>query len=166
MKHGISKDFDESGCVPLALFTDWVNPNKSTAAIKLIWPITLTSDIRYFLGPMMLLGIVPGHGRKEPKSLNPYISILVDELLGYMEWKMYDSHIEALVPVKIALLQYLCTFLLFPNYCIYQVKLHWYRVCFVKMVSEATHSTRLYMFVVDHFYLQIRHYDLIPNHLP
>ncbi|CAG2228214.1 unnamed protein product [Mytilus edulis] len=100
-------------CVPLALFTDGVNPNKNTAALKSMWPIILTwitlpQDIRYVLGPMMLLGIVPGHGRKEPKSLDPYISILVDELLVNMESKMYDSHKEAPVTVKIALLQYLC----------------------------------------------------------
>ncbi|XP_076106800.1 uncharacterized protein LOC143075311 isoform X2 [Mytilus galloprovincialis] len=113
MKHGIFKDSDVSSCVPLALFTDGVNPNKNTAALKSMWPIILTwitlpQDIRYVLGPMMLLGIVPGHGRKEPKSLDPYISILVDELLVNMESKMYDSHKEAPVTVKIALLQYLC----------------------------------------------------------
>ncbi|XP_071181283.1 uncharacterized protein [Mytilus edulis] len=58
MKHGIFKDSDVSSCVPLALFTDGVNPNKNTVALKSMWPIILTwitlpQDIRYVLGPMM-----------------------------------------------------------------------------------------------------------------
>lgn len=32
----------------------------------------LTLELRYILGPMMLVGIFPGYGRMEPKSLDPY----------------------------------------------------------------------------------------------
>ena len=110
---GVFKDTEESSSVPLALFTDGVNPNKNVAAQKSMWPIILTwitlpQEMRYLLGPMMLVGIVPGHGRKEPKSLDQYIQVLVDELLSNMECKIYDSYKQAPVDVKIALLQYLC----------------------------------------------------------
>ncbi|XP_063437818.1 uncharacterized protein LOC134718894 [Mytilus trossulus] len=113
LNNGIFKDTDVEHCVPLALFTDGVNPNKNNAAQKSMWPIILTwislpQEIRYLLGPMMLVGIIPGNGRKEPKSLDPYITILVDELLSNMECQLYDSHKDAPVTVKIALLQYLC----------------------------------------------------------
>ncbi|CAG2225472.1 unnamed protein product [Mytilus edulis] len=99
MKHGISKDFDESGCVPLALFTDGVNPNKNTAAIKLIWPIILTwitlpQDIRYFLGPMMLLGIVPDR-RKMAANFNIFdddsISTWSNTGKGFYENRIFDD---------------------------------------------------------------------------
>ncbi|CAG2239934.1 unnamed protein product [Mytilus edulis] len=78
LNNGIFKDTDVEHCVPLALFTDGVNPNKNNAAQKSMWPIILTwislpQEIRYLLGPMMMVGIIPGNGRKEPKSLDPYI---------------------------------------------------------------------------------------------
>lgn len=85
------------------------------------WPIiitwiTLPQEIRYFLGPLMLFEIVPGHRRKKSKSLDPYISILVDELLVYMEIKLHYSNKEAPITVKIILPQYLCDFPAFSKF--------------------------------------------------
>ncbi|XP_076084502.1 uncharacterized protein LOC143055256 [Mytilus galloprovincialis] len=113
MTDGVFKDQQQQNCVPLALFADGVNPNKNQTVQKSIWPliitwITLPQEMRYILGPMMLAGIVPGYGRKEPKSLDPYINVLVDELLSNIECNLYDAYTDAPVNVKIALLQYLC----------------------------------------------------------
>ena len=53
---------------------------------KSIWPLLLLwfflpYEYRNMLGPLMLVGIIPGTGTKEPKHMDPYIDVLVDELL-------------------------------------------------------------------------------------
>ena len=113
LSNGVFKDSNQVNCVPLAIFADGVNPNKNQTVQKSIWPliltwITLPQELRYILGPMMLAGIIPGYGRKEPKSLDPYINVLVTELLSNLECKLYDSYTNSPVTVKIAFLQYLC----------------------------------------------------------
>ena len=52
----------------------------------------------------MLAGIVPANGSKEPKNLNPYLRILVDELLKLSNTKMYDEYQEAPFTCKVAVL--------------------------------------------------------------
>ena len=41
----------------------------------------------------MLVGIVPGNGTKEPKSLDPYLEIVVDELLALSDQVVYDAYL-------------------------------------------------------------------------
>ncbi|XP_062584302.1 uncharacterized protein LOC134246058 [Saccostrea cucullata] len=110
----IFENKNPESCVPLSLFTDGVNPNKNSACQKSMWPIMLTwitlpPSIRQLLGPMLLMGIIPsGVNGSEPKSLDPYLSIVVDELLTLTEFPVYDSYRSAPTTVKVALLQYLC----------------------------------------------------------
>jgi len=80
---------------------------------------------------MMLAGIIPGYGRKEPKSLDPYINVLVTELLSNLECKLYDSYTNSPVTVKIALLQYLCDIPAFSKllHCSSQAALRAYFFC-------------------------------------
>ena len=79
---------------PIALLaTDGFNPTSKLRASKLsLWPFLLTflnreRAIRNKFENVLLLGIVPGHyyvdGRKKnggPKSLNPYIEFILDEI--------------------------------------------------------------------------------------
>lgn len=96
--------------VLVSLFTDGVNPNKNIVCQKSMWPviltwITLPQSVRQLLGPMLLMGIIPcGKKGSEPKSLDPYLSILVDELLSLTEFPVYDSYRSAPMNVKVALL--------------------------------------------------------------
>ncbi|VDI22366.1 Hypothetical predicted protein [Mytilus galloprovincialis] len=84
---GVFGDHEEQQTVPLALFTDGVNPNKHLSTQKSMWPLLLTwinlpVQIRQLLGPMLLVGIIPsGRNGSELKSLEPYIDLLVDEIL-------------------------------------------------------------------------------------
>jgi len=55
----------------------------------------------------MLAGTVPANGLKEPKNLNPYLGILVDELLKLSNTKMYDAYQEAPFTCKVAVLHVL-----------------------------------------------------------
>ncbi|XP_052097487.1 uncharacterized protein LOC127732488 [Mytilus californianus] len=110
---GVFEDTEERCTVPLALFCDGLNPHKSMATQKSMWPLMLTwlnlpIPVRYILGPMMLVGIVPGTKTEEPKNLDPYLDVLVDELLELSTCTMYDAYKGAPTTVKVALLQYLC----------------------------------------------------------
>ena len=49
--------------------------------------------------------------KKGFRALDPYLSVLVDELLSLTEFPVYDSYCSAPVKVKVALKQYLCDIL-------------------------------------------------------
>ena len=55
-----------------------------------MWPIVITvlnlpRSIRHIPGSMFLVGIIPG--KAEPKNMDPYLDILVDDILGLMAYK-------------------------------------------------------------------------------
>ena len=54
----------------------------------------------------MLVGIVPGNGTKEPKSLDPYLEIVVDELLALSDRVVYDAYLKAPFQLKVNILFY------------------------------------------------------------
>ena len=110
---GVFANMEEANTVPLALFCDGLNPHKSMATQKSMWPLILTwlnlpIKLRTTLGPMMLVGIIPGTSTEEPKHLDPYMNVLMDELLELSECSMVDAYKGAPTVVKVALLQYLC----------------------------------------------------------
>ena len=53
-----------------------------------------------------LIGIIPGNGKSEAKTIDPYVDVLVDELLVLPKCQIYNSYKEAPVSVKIKLLLY------------------------------------------------------------
>ncbi|CAG2232640.1 unnamed protein product [Mytilus edulis] len=70
---GVFENMEESLTVPLALFTDGLNPNKRTKT-------------------------------EEPKHLDPYLELIVDELLTLSECKLFNTYKGAPCNVKVALL--------------------------------------------------------------
>ena len=54
----------------------------------------------------MLVGIIPGNGTKEPKSLDPYLEIVVDELLALSDRVVYDAYLKAPFQLKVNILFY------------------------------------------------------------
>lgn len=109
----IFSNSEEAETVPLALFCDGLNPNRSMATQKSMWPLILTwlnlpIHVRTLLGPMMLVGIIPGTKTEEPKHLDPYIDVLVDELLSLTNLTVMNSYKKAPTHIKVALLQYQC----------------------------------------------------------
>ena len=104
-------------CAIIFIVYGWsngVNPNKNMVCQKSMWPvlltwITLPQSMRQLLGSMLLMGNIPSEKKgSEPKSLDPYLSVLVDELLSLTEFPVYDSYCSAPVKVKVALIQYFC----------------------------------------------------------
>ena len=95
----------------LAPCTDGVNLFAHNKVSYSIWPIMLTllnlpRRIRNHFGNILLVGIIPSNGTHEPKSLNPYLEILVDEMLELSNSILFDSYQRAPFSCKIALLLY------------------------------------------------------------
>lgn len=72
--------------VSLALCTDGVSPFSHNKVSYSMWPIMLTllnlpRRLRNRFASIMLVGIIPSNRGQEPQSLNPYLDVLVDELL-------------------------------------------------------------------------------------
>ena len=44
---------------------------------------------------ILFVGIVPSNGSQEPKSLNPYLDVLVDELLELSSTTLHDAYSNA-----------------------------------------------------------------------
>ena len=96
-------------CVQLS--TDGVNPFSSNKVIYSMWPIMLTvlnlpKRIRNLFSNMMLVGIIPGNGDHEAKSIDPYLEVVVDELLSLSGTVFYDTYSKAPFDFKVHILSY------------------------------------------------------------
>ena len=83
--------------VVLNICLDGVNPFKSNKIDYSVWPIeiaimNLPPELRKSCGGTLIAGLIPGNGRKVPRTLEPYISMLVEELLALEKCKMKDSN--------------------------------------------------------------------------
>ena len=105
--------------ISLALCTDGVNPFAHNKVSYSMWPIMLTflnlpRSLRNKFASIMLVGIVPSNGAHEPYSLNPYLDILVDELLELSNCTLYDAYQNAPFECKVAVLLYVLDY---PGVC-------------------------------------------------
>ena len=94
-----------------ALCTDGVNPFSHNRITYSMWPIMLTllnlpRKIRNLFNNIFLMGIIPGNGTQEPKSLDPYIDIIVEELLKLSGTQMYDAYQGTKFNLKAEILMY------------------------------------------------------------
>lgn len=95
--------------ISLALCTDGVNPFTHNKVTHSMWPIMLTllnlpRNMRNRFSSILLVGIVPSNGSQEPHLLNPYLDILVDELLELSSSTLYDAYSNAPFECKAAIL--------------------------------------------------------------
>ena len=79
----------------LGLCTDGLNPFSHNKVAYSMWPITLSllnlpRNIRQLFGAMMLVGIIPG--KSEPANSDPYLQVVVDELLQLFDFTLYDAY--------------------------------------------------------------------------
>ncbi len=96
---------------PLGLFADGQNPNRDTNTCRSMWPLLVTlfslpPEYRTVLGPLMVIGVIPGNPETggEPLSLDPYVEVFVDEILEIDGSVMYSSLKGKSVEVKASLL--------------------------------------------------------------
>lgn len=76
--------------------------------------LNLPRNLRNKYASIMLVGIVPSNGAQEPHSLNPYLDILVDELLELSSYKFYDAYRNVPFEYKVAVLLYILDY---PGMC-------------------------------------------------
>ena len=101
----------DSRAVAFAMCTDGVNPYSQNRISYSMWPIVMTllnlpRRIQYSFSSLFLVGIVPGTGTKEPQSLEPYLEIVVDEILALSDRTLYDAYAKAPFSMKINVLLY------------------------------------------------------------
>ena len=89
-----------------------VNPFSHNRVAYSMWPIMLTllnppRHMRNCFNSMFLLGIIPGNGSKQPKNLDPYLEVVVDELLQLSGGAtLYDAYQDAPFKLKAEILLY------------------------------------------------------------
>ena len=76
--------------------TDGVNPFSANKICYSMWPIMLTilnwpKVRRNHFENMMLVGIIPANGNDKPKSVDPYLQVIVDELDELSGNSFYDA---------------------------------------------------------------------------
>ena len=80
----------------LSLCTDGLNPFSKERTSYSIWPIMLKvlnfpSHIRANFKSLILMGIIPG--RREPRKIDPYLDLLVEDILDFPR-KLFMIHIK------------------------------------------------------------------------
>lgn len=56
---------------------------------------------------ILLLGIIPGNGAKEPNNLDPYLEVVVDEIIEPSGKKIYDAYQDCMFDLHIQILLYI-----------------------------------------------------------
>ena len=105
-------NFHEFRSISFAFNTDGFNPYSQNRVSYSMWPLILTvlnlpRTIRYSFGNIWLVETVPSNSSKEPNSLDPYLSILVDELISITNKEVFDSYQKAPFTMKVGILLYI-----------------------------------------------------------
>lgn len=93
----------DARAISFALCADGLNPfshDKTTYSMCPLFliPLNLPESIRKKSGPMFLTGIIPG--RKEPKNMDPYVDLIVDDILSLNSTRAYDAHSDEYFQLK------------------------------------------------------------------
>lgn len=96
----------------LQLSTDGVNPFSCNKVSYSMWPIMLSvlnlpRNVRNLFGNVMLAGIVPAQADgREPKHIDPYLEVVVDEILDLSGVTFFDAFRGAPFSFKVELLNF------------------------------------------------------------
>lgn len=103
----------DSRGLALSLCLDGLNPWSKNKCNYSMWPIVLGQlnlprNIRYHFANLLLVGIIPSQTQgKEPKHLDPFLEVLVDEILSLSSCKIYDAYRKAPFQVKVDIMIYI-----------------------------------------------------------
>ena len=73
--------------------------------------LNLPRHIRATFDNVWLVGTVPGNGIKEPNNWDPYLSILVDEMLELTNKELFDAYQQATFILNTDILLYVLDYL-------------------------------------------------------
>ena len=91
----------------LGLCIDGTNPFSKEKNSYSMWPIILSflnlpSSLRRTAGFLQLVGIIPG--KNEPKNIDPYLDVLIDEIKSLNSKQIYDAHQQNWFSLQVELL--------------------------------------------------------------
>ena len=66
--------------------------------------LNLPRSIRHNFSNLLLAGIIPGNGKHEAKSIQPYLEVLVDELITLSNAALFDAYQQATFQLKVEIL--------------------------------------------------------------
>ena len=98
--------------VLFSLCLDGLNPWSKNKSNYSMWPIVLAQlnlprNARYHIANLLLLGIIPSQAQgKEPKHLDPFLEVVVDEIPFLSNCKVYDAYRKAPFEVKVDIMIY------------------------------------------------------------
>ena len=98
--------------VALSLCLDGLNPWTRNKATYSMWPIglgqlNLPRQIRYQFANLLLVGIIPSQTEGgELKDLDPFLEVLVDEILALCGCKLCNAYRNAPFTVKVKIMFY------------------------------------------------------------
>ena len=99
--------------VALSLCLDGLNPWSKNKCNYSMWPIVLAQlnlprKIRYKFANLLLVGFIPSQAEgKEPKDLDPFLEVLVDEIIFLSSCKLYDAYRKAPFQAKVEIMIYI-----------------------------------------------------------
>lgn len=99
--------------IGLSLCLDGLNPWSKNKANHSMWPIVLGQlnlprRIRYNFANIILVGIIPSQVKgKEPKHLDPFLEVLLDEIVYLSGCKIYDAYRDAPFHLKVEIMIYI-----------------------------------------------------------
>ena len=88
---------DDPRGLAVQLSTDGVNPFSANKICYSMWPIMLSvlnwpKVCRNLFENVMLVGVIPANGKGEAKSVDPYLEVVVDEIMTLSENLFYDGY--------------------------------------------------------------------------
>ena len=100
-----------------------------TTSMEVLWPfaqmgpimltiLNLPCSIRNHFGSIILVGIIPANESKEAGNLNPYLEVVVDELLELNSSRLWDAYRNAPFNCKMGSSSICWTILAFAKYSV------------------------------------------------
>lgn len=96
----------------LSMGLDGLNPWSKNKTNYSMWPIVLGQlnlprDKRLNFSNILLVGIIPAQtSGKEPNNLDPYLEVLLDEIMYLSSHQLYDAYRKKAFQLKVAVLLY------------------------------------------------------------
>lgn len=96
----------------LSMCLDGLNPWSKNKTNYSMWPIVLGQlnlprDKRLNFSNILLVGIIPAQtSGKEPNNLDPYLEVLLDEIMYLSSHQLYDAYRKKAFQLKVAVLLY------------------------------------------------------------
>lgn len=140
--------------IAFGICADGVNPFSHLHITYSMCPIVLLllnlpRNTRYNFGNLFVVGIIPGNGRQEAKTIQPYLEVLVDKLISLSNAKLYDAYQQSIFQLKVEILIHILDY---PGIA---------KMCLISTELEHTKDVLGVIFMVSKYLFYVYMYDII-----